>query len=295
MAGVPSKELIVDVRTRWNSTHDMIERALELREPLDSMTTLDLELGKYRLAAEEWQLLQSILQLLEAFKLCTTHLCAASHPTLTIAVPVYNFLIDRLEDYRDTYEGPLDAIKAATDAAIDKPKARYSKAGVEVYAVATILDPRYKLNYYRAHEWEAEWVEEALDGFKNAFARYRCSPAPRAREQAPMKWGGGSLEELVESSLKHRCVAKPDELKQYLDAPSASPGTDVLQWWKANAASYPCLAAMARDYLAIPATGAPVERVFSGGTDLVRPKRGALNERSIELTMRLKNWLEQPH
>src|SRR5215831_18723648 len=112
MAGVPSKELVVDVRTRWNSTHDMIERALELREPLDSMTTLDPELDKHRLTAEEWQLLQSILQLLEAFKLCTSHLCAASHPTLTIAVPVSNFLIDRLEDHRGTYEGPFDAIQA---------------------------------------------------------------------------------------------------------------------------------------------------------------------------------------
>jgi len=68
-------------------------------------------------------------------------------------VPVYNVLIDRLEDYRDTYEGPfLDAIKAATNAAIDKLKVYCSKAGTEAYTVATILDPRFKLHYYREHE-----------------------------------------------------------------------------------------------------------------------------------------------
>jgi len=49
---VPSKELTVDVCTRWNSTHDMIECALELCEPLDMVANMDLELDKYRLAAE---------------------------------------------------------------------------------------------------------------------------------------------------------------------------------------------------------------------------------------------------
>jgi hypothetical protein len=31
-ANLPVKELILDVRTRWNSTHNMIERCYELRE-----------------------------------------------------------------------------------------------------------------------------------------------------------------------------------------------------------------------------------------------------------------------
>ena len=49
---------------------------------------------------------------------------------------------------------------------------------------------------------------------------------------------------------------------------------------------------MARDYLAIPATGAPVERVFSGGADLVRPKRGSLSEDSVRACMCLESWLK---
>ena len=125
---------------------------------------------------------------------------------------VYNFLMDRLEDYRDTYEGPLlDAIKAATNAVIDKLKIYYSKAGTEGYATATILDPRFKLHYYREHEWEEEWIEEALGEFENAFARYRSSPAPSVRERVPVEWDGVGMEDLVECIIKSRRVTKPDE------------------------------------------------------------------------------------
>jgi hypothetical protein len=33
------------MRTCWNSTHRMIERALELREPLNTMTLLNVDLS----------------------------------------------------------------------------------------------------------------------------------------------------------------------------------------------------------------------------------------------------------
>jgi len=70
------------------------------------------------------------------------------------------------------------------------------------------------------------------------------------------------------------------------------PTRDVLQWWKTNAAAYPGLAAVARGYLAVPATGAAVERVFSGGADLVQPKRGSLSKDSVRECMCLKSWLK---
>ena len=47
---------------------------------------------------------------------------------------------------------------------------------------------------------------------------------------------------------------------------------------------------MARDYLAIPATSAPAERAFSGGKNLISPKRCALGEEAIRACMCLKSW-----
>ena len=71
-------------------------------------------------------------------------------------------------------------------------------------------------------------------------------------------------------------------MDRYLMRKTAGRDTDVLEWWKLNSDEYPTLARIARDYLAIPATSASVERVFSGGTHLVTDRRGSLGEETIE-------------
>ncbi|CAB4395741.1 unnamed protein product [Rhizophagus irregularis] len=65
---------------------------------------------------------------------------------------------------------------------------------------------------------------------------------------------------------------------------------DLLQWWKMNEFQYPHLAAMSRDYLAIPATSTPIKRAFSGGTDLISQKRCSLSAETIRACMCLKSW-----
>jgi hypothetical protein len=99
-------------------------------------------------------------------------------------VPVHNFLPDRLDACDDDACEDVRAIRAATVAAIERLKAYYTEAGAEMYAVATILDPRLKLQHHKDNEWEAEWVEEALERLHDVCARYRSPPAPRAGGRA---------------------------------------------------------------------------------------------------------------
>ena len=51
---------------------------------------------------------------------------------------------------------------------------------------------------------------------------------------------------------------------------------DPLQWWKLNAAHYPCVSVLPRKYLAIPATFVHSERAFSLTGHLVNEKRAAV-------------------
>jgi hypothetical protein len=57
-----------DVSTRWNSTFDMLNFALDYRVPIDEITSnRDLNLRKYELRDEEWVVAQNLR---DALKVC---------------------------------------------------------------------------------------------------------------------------------------------------------------------------------------------------------------------------------
>jgi hypothetical protein len=57
---------------------------------------------------------------------------------------------------------------------------------------------------------------------------------------------------------------------------------DTLQWWKANEARFKSLSHSARKYLAIPATSAPSERVFSLAGSICNRRRACLSPDNLD-------------
>lgn len=71
-------------------------------------------------------------------------------------------------------------------------------------------------------------------------------------------------------------VTPEDEVTRYLSTASIAKTADPLQWWRLNYMNYPRLANYARAVLAIPATSAPCERLFSEMGDVITDKRNRL-------------------
>lgn len=59
----------------------------------------------------------------------------------------------------------------------------------------------------------------------------------------------------------------------------------ILDYWRKAEPQYPTLAAIARDYLAIPAAGVGVERLFSTARDICTYRRYRLKPSSVKLLM----------
>ena len=92
------KTLIQDVKTRWNSTNDMVERFVELKEPISEVLESEEWKGKISVKAgvkvkftsSDWRLLERLVQVLKPFKEATVKLsakqaCVSESMTLNVS------------------------------------------------------------------------------------------------------------------------------------------------------------------------------------------------------------------
>jgi hypothetical protein len=289
LSGVPKLEAILDVRTRWNSTYKMLQRAEKIRAPLTTVAAPDDELRPLLLTENEWGIVAEICGLLKEFEDVTEVICASKHPTLTGTIPMYNALIDACEDFADGHTR-IEMLREAVDAAKEKLLAYYAKADAAVYPIATIIDPRIKMTYYEREEWEEVWMHDAKAAIEGAFRSYDNATMAQREEVQPKE----APENIMARAYKRRRVYRRNELEVYLDKETAVhfPEFDVLQWWRGHSITYPCLSRMARDYLAVPSTSTPAERAFSKGADLVSVKRASLSAETIRTCMCLQSWMQ---
>ena len=74
-------------------------------------------------------------------------------------------------------------------------------------------------------------------------------------------------------------------MNEYLEAPLETRDIDkidVLQWWKARATLWPNLARMVKQFLALPASSAGPERVFSAAGKMHTDLRKSMRDDTLE-------------
>ncbi|MBW0579782.1 hypothetical protein O181_119497 [Austropuccinia psidii MF-1] len=136
--------LLLHVSTCWNSTYDILEKALTLKNAYNQFTSSPA-MDSYKVAPLEWEKVGVMVAFLMPLYEATLIISSLAYPTINHALPLYLLLSAKQYDM-----GP---IKPASKAMVAKISKYLEFLILKVPAIcAAILDPQFKVKFFMAHE-----------------------------------------------------------------------------------------------------------------------------------------------
>lgn len=296
------KRPIIDSPTRWGSLGHMLERGLEFRDAIDHLCDNNhLKIyTPYKISEEEWRLIAHVLGWLKVFRSASDRMAGQEYPTLSFALITYVTLLRHIDNIS---KSPSAIGSAGLRVGVEACKAKLLKFfdkstfESELYYIATVLDPRFKVSLFRNNPeyFSDTWVTSCQESMLDRLAE----DYPAIDQAVEM---GSSLVDVADefanlmngvlgsaSSTSTPPTSATQELQIYLGEPVF--GGDPLAWWKVNGYRFPSLARLARDVLAIPGSSVSVERVLSIGRDVISLRRASLSAETITALMNLRSMM----
>ena len=277
-----------DVATRWNSTYYMLERILHLK-PAIAATSLNIPEAGIEFSVQDWSLCEKVVSILGVFEEATKML-SGSESCISSCIPIVTTIIKALETTSSDIS--VQELKIAMKKSMED---RFSSMEqTEHYAVATLLDPRYKWYFFRS--------QAALKNAKHiAMSQMDCL-GPLNDEVTPVTQVplGDNGKNVALSDIMLKIIAQcqsqsgPDALSsskmseevlsEFLNSPMAS---QCLEFWKKFEKNSTCkvklaLTKVAKKYLTPPPTSTDVERLFSTAGDILSNERNRLLPENLE-------------
>jgi hypothetical protein len=176
-------------------------------------------------------------------------------------------------------------------------------------AVATVLDPRFKLHMLQAlftNIYGAEGADSKVREIRSLMYKlvkeYQQSPedvCTSVVSNASVQNSGVGEDEVFNifdqymssQPARSSCHVRT-ELDLYLEEPTVNrtQDLDIVNWWKYGGIKYPTLQRIARDIMAIPVTSVASESVFSTGGRIISPHRSRLAPKIVEALMSMQAW-----
>lgn len=261
---------IIDSKTRWNSTFDMLELGMDMKDGLNSLCDKNTDLKELKIYEKEWSLVEKMVTFLRDFKAVTEKISGEKYVTLPGAVIAMNCLLDKIEreafdlDAKEDRDSIDEQLILAFQKGRDKLMKHYSKFNW-IYCISLVLDPRIKSNGLNSTAWGQEMKETTLKKFKSVydiyydkFAKKNISEEPAQKKRKVTTKCSLNFDALYVS--ENNSSSCETEMQNYLNSPQCKPETNILEWWKNSESVFPILSRMARDILCIQATKSSLKK-----------------------------------
>uniref|UniRef100_A0A4W5K373 HAT C-terminal dimerisation domain-containing protein n=1 Tax=Hucho hucho TaxID=62062 RepID=A0A4W5K373_9TELE len=235
------------VNTRWNSTLRQVKAVIQCDHLKLSHVLEKSGHNELLFTVREWNKLNELVDILKPFGEATDMTQGEKIVTISSVVPSVLSLNHHLEQRKPQVHFLSDGVTAP----FSDP----------VYLKAAALDPAFSLMWVEHHVLQAvplvDWEEReyhSLGQEEGLFAAY-CKRQKKAVGTTPAL-----------------------QLSHYLDL---CEGQNALLFWAMNRKALPSLSRVAIRVLAVPASSASVERVFSHGGIILRPHRAQMTDRLL--------------
>ncbi|XP_078695029.1 E3 SUMO-protein ligase ZBED1-like [Branchiostoma floridae x Branchiostoma belcheri] len=311
--GLPCNSLILDCKTRWNSTYLMVERFVR-QYPAIVSATLDDRIKKkdefkklQKASDDDMGKMETFMQVAELLYKMTTAMSSEQKPTAGMVLP----MLEKLRVHFSTSEddNPFAArLKASVRE--DLAKRYQDTTQKEFLEEATALDPRFKSFIKDESVWDRlcekvtskQAIKEEPDVEKEVEVKVEPTEMENEDIKAPRKMT--ALEEIFqdEDEVEITHVEPPTpvrvriqaEINTYREMPKIKSTDDAGDFWRRKSEELPglpLLANLAREYLTIQATSVASERIFSTAGDVVSAERACLDPENVNMAIFLKKNL----
>jgi hypothetical protein len=324
-AGKKSVGLIQDVKTRWWSTWRMLQRLIELTPTIDALIYSG-QVATNALSATQKQVLTEIEALLAPMAKAQKTLEGDKYPTISsvpfliwklrenlrartiprehddISAPTRYLAQKMYSDFVDKRYG--DGSKVFHLDYVLGRQQRYISLH-KIVIVAAFLDPRFK----NLHPFVPESDRPAVFSYVLTLMRSltdtnnTSEPLSEQQQEQPTTNDTATTSqdsddifaELITESGEQNDYITDDnamiceaELNRYKGIKPIHHQHNPLKWWSENSAKFPLLSQLALRYLAIPATSASSERLWSRAANIITKSRTQLEGHVVSDLIMLK-------
>ncbi len=268
-------KLILDVKTRWNSTYYMFDRIIEIQDSVQAAVGM---LGNPVpiLTVEEWTVINEIKKILKPFEQVSRELSLEKQISMSMVMVMVNGLFATLERIKKNTKDKL-AIEFF-DAIYKTLREKFANfEHNSIIARSTFFDPRFKKSFVNENAYKK--VKDDIQTEMNRILKsldevQEDTGEPSEDEDIPEDDIWYNVQEERKSVKSTASSTSILELRQYnIEEEVISRKSDPLKWWKTREVIYPTLALFPKKYLCVTATSVPSERVFSKGGTIVSEKR----------------------
>ncbi|XP_050561099.1 zinc finger BED domain-containing protein 4 [Spodoptera frugiperda] len=298
-AGTTAKRLLQEVPTRWNSTYYMLQRCVEIREPLNSAM---VNLGMSPVTSYEWELCQELCQILHPCEEVTRELSGQKYITGSLVIPITVGLIKALEQLGEQNVLMSDIDKIRQDLIGNIKRRFYNLNNSKTFGNCMFLDPRFKFYFDDPHvadETKRRMVslvaaQHSRDAVTTNNITINIEEVEPTSCPRPIKSIWQDFERRMqgiqpEGTAQSRAIV---EVQRYYDDKIINRNECPLKWWREHKSGYPTLYKIAATKLNAMASSVPCERVFSAAGNILNERWTRLGKNRARASARRDQYRE---